>query len=342
MSARFSIRDRGIFAELFPLFPLSAMTAEPESELLSKVEEQLFECVTGKRSWKELRLPDLDPAKTLRGAKKVKLVALDEDDLICPVCLHLPEGDVRMCPNGHSFCVSCIRGASPTCPCCKVKLCNQVKSLLHRKIVSSLITGCSFGCGAVIPFGHQESHKWECNLSTKKVCPFCSEAVIFKDLLRHLEASHKNERRSQKEFARLSLASWAVRNEVVWMLGKWSKLHDDTAMFLFAAKWNRMTTQMHLTLSLWNPNPDFQAPSLNVTVASVASYTIPGDTVLYIQSWRDRYVHNADWRKLKDGQRGRSTLSFVFPLEEVVAEMKKTANQEGDQKHHLCISVDIV
>lgn len=340
MSARFSPSgDRGIFAELFPLFPLSAMTAEPELELLSKVEEQLVECVTGKRPWTELRLPDLDPAKTLRGAKKVKLVALDEDDLICPVCLHLPEGDVNMCPNGHSFCVSCIQGAFPTCPCCKVNLFNQVKSLLHRKIVSSLISGCSFGCGAVIPFGHQESHKWECNLSTKRVCPFCSEAVAvkFNDLLRHLEASHKNERRFRE--ARLSLALGAVRDEVVWTLGIWSKLQDDTAMFLLNAKWNRKTKQMHLTLSLWNPNPDFQPPSLKVTMAGC---TRPDGTSLYTQSWCGRHVHDALWRKLKGGQRGRSTLSFVFPLEEVVADMQKTTtNPEGDQMIlRLCIFID--
>lgn len=65
--------------------------------------------------------------------------------------------------------------------------------------------------------------------------------------------------------------NWLVLDDfqnMVWMtLGRWMKLQDDTTVFLFDAKWNGKTKQMHLTLSLWNPNPDFQPPSFNVTMA---------------------------------------------------------------------------
>lgn len=193
--------------------------------MASALEAGILECIAGKREWSALAVPNLDPSGALRGAKRVRVVVLDEDELRCPVCLSVPTGAndvgaVQLCKRGHAFCARCLPRDLPSrtralepldglpmfrasakpaeCPVCKGRVgLTPTGSMLHKTVLRSLLVTCSLGCGSDLLQADAEKHSWQCPHSTKNVCPFCpvgSTPIVMKDLLSHLEVAHVAEK----------------------------------------------------------------------------------------------------------------------------------------------------
>lgn len=159
-------------------------------------DESLLACVQGQRAWADQRLPNLDPAGSLRAAKRVRLLLVDEDDLTCPVCMSTLKNPVS-CKNGHSWCDGCNGREARSwplrkCPVCRDSSGTRATPLFLAKCLASLCTRCA-ACGLDHLQKDAAAHEWSCPMSTKKCCPFCSDgSVVLSQLAAHLREAHKD------------------------------------------------------------------------------------------------------------------------------------------------------
>lgn len=285
-----------------------AVPSSDQATLLSRLQEQLIECLARKRSWKDLRVPNLDPGSQLAGARSVKMLLLDEEELKCPVCLLMLGSNgikIHACPKGHAFCEGCITGTR--CPCCQIPLpIIRSESLLHRKLISSLISECILGCRTVLSFEQMKTHELECIYSSKNVCYFCTEQVAFKDFLSHLESSHNNMKQlpSEQWIGRVNPGAFGV-TMMPWT--GWIPLHR-AALLILGFKWS--PPRVVFEVAVWSLEDNL--PCLDWT------FSISGcHGTIFSQTWNG-VPTQASWRKVKDGCRSRETLSFPFPMEEAM------------------------
>lgn len=62
------------------------------------------------------------------------------EELLCPVCLELPETEMYQCKNGHGLCGTCIVSIQ-NCPQCRISL-KVDGGLIRNRIAESLV--CTF------------------------------------------------------------------------------------------------------------------------------------------------------------------------------------------------------
>ena len=302
---------------------MASASAEPaplQTERFRALEQRLLDCIAGKRSWDELRLIDLDPLKALRGAKKPRLLVIDEDELQCPVCLqHLGSGGggIQTCKLGHAFCGDCVRVL--TCPCCKVSLTQKgIKTIVHQKLISALVSECSLGCGSVMTGSQWDKHKFSCDMSKEQVCPFCSATdVCFKELGSHLSEVHKD----KEGFFTSKLSDY--NHDGTCDCGRWIALdpsqQDPSILLLLGTHINHETCKFVVTVSLWNQHSG--APKLDFVLRICSEKK----SLVFGQCWAGRLL-DVDWRNFKDGDRERHNISFPLPLREIKMSSERAAD----------------
>lgn len=129
----------------------------------------------------------------LRSAKRIRLLAIDEQDLTCGICLDILEPDVTVCTNGHATCTSCVRpDAATSCSVCRGRIL-QTKSLFHRKLLAPIQVTCRF-CKEHMRNDELRGHERNCPLSVERVCPFCTteRSTNLKNLPEHLWECHRD------------------------------------------------------------------------------------------------------------------------------------------------------
>ena len=151
-------------------------------------------------------LPEAAPARAQTGSKMPGLRrgrsavrdAAVEEDLTCPLCLELPEGEVQCCTNGHNFCGDCLGrhraythgNGNSRCPTCRVDLAAEpIRNRDAEQRIGRLPGSCT-GCGAGMLRNVLTPHMATCE-AVEVECPFpgCSVRVARGGLAAHLVAA---------------------------------------------------------------------------------------------------------------------------------------------------------
>lgn len=168
----------------------------------------------------------------LRSAKRIRLLAIDEQDLTCGVCLDILEPDVIVCTNGHATCTSCVR-PDASCSVCRGRML-ETKSLFHRKLLAPIQVTCRF-CKKHVRNDELRGHERTCPLSVEKVCPFCpsDRSTNLKDLPAHLWEWHRERYGTQIPMP------ITFDGEDAWMLQeRWWRTADGTCILALSTSSN--------------------------------------------------------------------------------------------------------
>eukprot|EP00742_Colponemidia_sp_Colp-10_P004569 GILJ01004876.1.p1 GENE.GILJ01004876.1~~GILJ01004876.1.p1 ORF type:complete len:453 (+),score=31.26 GILJ01004876.1:1316-2674(+) len=124
----------------------------------------------------------------------VELVSEVENDLLCPICLHLFREPVELNECEHVFCRTCLEGAlgGGVCPICQDSITEKSVRRAHRFVINrvdAVQVRCTNGCGIAISFGRLKTHvDTECE-QRLILCPDgCGSRVKVSDVTSHRES----------------------------------------------------------------------------------------------------------------------------------------------------------
>ena len=84
------------------------------------------------------------------------------EELECPVCLTLPEGEVHQCNEGHFYCVTCWRALDPRrCPECRQPIQDSNRNRDREARIAALEATCDH-CAEVTTRGAMTTHLRNC------------------------------------------------------------------------------------------------------------------------------------------------------------------------------------
>jgi hypothetical protein len=111
-------------------------------------------------------------------------VPIDEDALMCPVCLSFPTSRIMQCHNGHIVCFQCTWGLDQICPVCRHKG-PFARCLLGEKALGEIAIECEF-CSANITYPTRDKHLKSC-LERPFECPECEEIICHSQFESHAQ-----------------------------------------------------------------------------------------------------------------------------------------------------------
>lgn len=205
--------------------------------------------------WQQIRIPfDLDPDASLRGAKRPRLIVIDEDALSCPVCSEGFTGDkvVRQCNRGHLFCENCSKRLANVCPVCKITGEFGI-SLLAQTISQTLTQECKDCKKLLTTSSDRTHHQWICCMVKSRCCPFCDVNINRNELNFHLEVYHILNSGSTWAF---DIPSDALRlpEHVVWKLDKLDEVVLTKLNVLLINKFESLANALsRMTACVWRP-----------------------------------------------------------------------------------------
>ena len=143
-------------------------------------------------------LEDVDMEKVINSRPENEIRGILLEGLECPICRTIFNGDILMCPSGHSLCIKCIKKlpkGGKKCPmCAKVLAHGKMKrNLALESIISSIRIECPNsvnGCNANLKRDMYDVHMKECDyrVVTCNGSEFgCKWSGINLDYLKHKE-----------------------------------------------------------------------------------------------------------------------------------------------------------
>ena len=126
----------------------------------------------------------------------IKLTESLKTDLMCPVCLRIPdEFPIYQCVRGHIHCKEC-RPRVKDCPVCRGKLPKDNRCLLAELMIARLILPCEFakfGCTTELTKDQLKEHQQNCGFQPRKcLIPHCNERHSIVSFLDHISTHYKN------------------------------------------------------------------------------------------------------------------------------------------------------
>ena len=108
--------------------------------------------------------------------------------LECPICYEYFTPPIRICPNGHSLCSTCVQ-SSKICPICRSALNPNSHNLVLESILENMSIHCKFeGCIEVVLLSKLSQHYETCKFNNYFKCIECQNSEI--DIVSHLVKNH--------------------------------------------------------------------------------------------------------------------------------------------------------
>lgn len=89
----------------------------------------------------------------------------ENENLICPICLRLPDKQIFQCINGHAICAKCCESVK-TCPHCRVSFKKgKIRNRAMESFLGSIKCSCPYksnGCTEILRRMELQDHKKNC------------------------------------------------------------------------------------------------------------------------------------------------------------------------------------
>jgi hypothetical protein len=118
----------------------------------------------------------------------------EHEDFLCGICLDIMQDPHSCCTEGHTYCLTCIRGAmisnQSNCPSCRQGISNLMKNRYLQNAIDNSTVRCPHGehnsTSTENPLKKQKKAEEATSSASPPSAAGCSWRGLFKDLSRHL------------------------------------------------------------------------------------------------------------------------------------------------------------
>ena len=127
------------------------------------------------------------------GLKKPRLVVVDEQDFVCPICMDIMASAIVQCGNGHAVCDTCQKMARDPGVCGVCRWDGTMSPCRHLEaMIKSIDFGCPYadrGCTFTGSAAAIEGHSRVCSRFPVR-CPTCMAPVTLGNCASHMQQEH--------------------------------------------------------------------------------------------------------------------------------------------------------